>query len=164
MSKFSIGDEVVALVQKIGGAYEPNCSINVGDKTTVCAIHQSENGDEIYCEPYCGFVFKPGELKLAKSKPQAYPPFYGWQCSCGAELTEKQKFCSECGVEQDWDAVKPPKREPKIAQAFTPDDLEMLYQSEYGEDAVEEDQGDEVLNFIQWLRESTLIRIEVKKE
>lgn len=33
------------------------------------------------------------------------------------------------------------------------EDFEMLYLTEYDEDEVEEDQGEDVLNFLQWLRD-----------
>lgn len=37
---------------------------------------------------------------------------------------------------------------------FSIEDLEMLYMTEYDEDDVEEDKGDDVSNFLQWLKEN----------
>lgn len=36
---------------------------------------------------------------------------------------------------------------------YTLEDFEMLYLTEYDEDEIEEDTGEEVLNFINWLRD-----------
>ena len=39
---------------------------------------------------------------------------------------------------------------------FSIDELEMLYLTEYDEDSVEESTGDEVQDFLQWVRENVL--------
>lgn len=37
---------------------------------------------------------------------------------------------------------------------YSIEDLEMLYLTEYDEDELEEDQGEDVLNFLTWLRDN----------
>jgi hypothetical protein len=44
-------------------------------------------------------------------------------------------------------------RKEKTMGKYTLEDFEMLYLTEYDEDEIEEDTGEEVLNFINWLRD-----------
>ena len=151
MIQFSIGDQVIALVKKVGGAYEPNCSINAGEKTTICAIHHGScDGPDIYCDEYNGFVFKPEELKLVVGKPAIIGEFCDdeFECRCGAILQKEQKFCAECGLEQYWGFLKLQEAKNLAAPTYTANDLEVLYGTEY-------DGGDHPMDFIQWLRERT---------